>query len=222
MSNKTIQAVIFDLDGTLLDSIDDLADSANLLLERNGLPPYAASQYHDFVGNGLMTLIRRMFPEGSSEEAIRSYAREFRTIYQSRWNNKTRPYDGVIEMLEKLEERGIITAILSNKPEPFTIKCVSAFFPDAFFKKVRGQRDGVPVKPDPQEALAIAAGIGVEPGSCLFVGDSNVDMQTGVSSGMLPVGVSWGYRTVQELQQSGAKLIINTPAELIDYVTRFS
>lgn len=209
-------AVIFDLDGTLLDSLADIALAANRVLESRHLPTHELPAYRHFVGNGVDVLMERaMPPEQRDEESIASSSAQFRRVYAETWNFSTCPYAGIRDLLEVLTQRQIPLAILSNKPHPNTITCVNEFFDATTFSVVFGQRQNVPCKPDPAAALEIASQLGVVPARCLFVGDSNVDMQTAVNAGMAGIGVTWGFRSRAELLESGARLTIDHPLELL-------
>ncbi len=209
-------AVLFDLDGTLLDTIDDLADSMNAVLARSGFPVHAVEAYKIFVGEGLENLVRRALPEEHREgETLREGVRAMRAEYADRWANRTRPYAGVGDLLDSLAARGVRTAVLSNKPDGLTRLCVEKLLPRRRFDAVRGEREGVPRKPDPAGALEIARELGILPSQFLFLGDTATDMKTAVSAGMFPVGAAWGFRTEDELWHNGAKAVIRSPGQLL-------
>jgi phosphoglycolate phosphatase len=215
------QAVLFDLDGTLLDTLEDLADAVNAVLASLGHPVHAVDAYRYFVGDGVETLMRRTLPAGAAaDEALVSRAVDLqRAEYRQRWHAKTRPYPGVPELLSDLERRGVRMAILSNKPDSFVGEMVRYFFPKARFEVARGAGPGVPVKPDPGSALAVAAEMGIAPEGFLYVGDTNTDMRTALAAGMLAVGALWGFRTEAELSESGAARLIARPLELLKLLT---
>lgn len=212
------RAVIFDLDGTLLDTLDDLADAANRVLAVAGYPVHPREAYRYFVGNGLPTLIRRILPQDrqDAEDADR-LIRAFREDYGRNWHVKTRLYDGVGAMLTGLRERGVVLAVLSNKPDDFTRICVRRFLDDWRFEVVLGQRPGVPAKPDPAGALEIAGLLDLPPAEILYLGDSDTDMKTARAAGMFPVGAAWGFRTAEELRASGAGRLSGRPEELLGF-----
>jgi phosphoglycolate phosphatase len=211
------KAVVFDLDGTLLDTLDDLADSMNSVLEAKNYPTHAVEKYKYFVGDGMRTLVQRTLPEGKSDEmSVESGLSALRDEYAIRWNNKTRPYEGIVEMLEKLSDRDIKLSVLSNKADHFSKLIVSNFFPGCHFELVFGERQGVPKKPDPAGADEIAETLGIPPNECLYLGDTGVDMKTAVSAGMYPVGVLWGFRKAEELVENGAKVLIADPVTILD------
>lgn len=212
------RAVISDLDGTLLDTLDDLADAANRVLTVAGLPAHPRDAYRYFVGDGLQTLIRRILPQDRrDDEETGRFVRAFREDYSRNWQVKTRLYDGVAAMLTGLREMGILLAILSNKPDDFTRICVRRFLGDWRFEAVLGQRSGMPKKPDPGGALEIAGLLDLPPAEILYLGDSDTDMKTARSAGMFPVGAAWGFRTAEELWASGAGEVAGRPEELLGF-----
>ncbi|MCE1197214.1 HAD family hydrolase [bacterium] len=215
-----IQAVIFDLDGTLADTIGDIGAAVNSLLAERGYAQHDLDVYKLMVGNGFANLMRRALPDEvvADEILFSSLASEAAARYAARALATTKPFEGVVDLLEALSTRGIPCAVLSNKPDPMAKTMIALLFPAAKFLAVLGDRPGVPRKPDPSEALAIAASSGIPAERWAFVGDSGVDMATGSSAGMTPLGVSWGYRSVGELLESGASAILRTPADLLCYL----
>lgn len=213
------QAVIFDLDGTLLDTLDDLAESMNAVLAGRGLPVHPVWAYRYLVGDGMPTLVRRALPIGhrGPEEAALALE-EMRVEYDRRWDAQTRLYDGVGDMLDELTHMGLPLAVLSNKPDDFTHLTVERLLARWSFAAVQGLRDDVPRKPDPAGALGMAAGGGWEPERCLYVGDSSTDMVTARRAGMVAAGVTWGFRDREELWASGAQAVVETPAQVMDLV----
>jgi len=212
------KAVVFDLDGTLLDTLDDLADSANHVLGQRGLPTHPVDEFRNFIGEGVGMLIRQMLPDDRrDEQTMAEILAAYRAEYGRRWNAKTRPYDGVAELLDALAARGVKMAVLSNKPDEFTQKCVAGLLGSWEFDPVLGHRDGTPRKPDPAGALQIARHWGLPPAEILYVGDTATDVQTAVAAGMCAVGVMWGFRP-SELESSGAEALIERPGELLDLV----
>jgi len=209
--------IIFDLDGTLVDSLEDLADSMNVVLESRGYPTHPPAPYRRYVGDGIVNLVRRALPpEASDEDLVAECAELMREEYTRRETNKTRPYPGVPELLEALRSRGMRTAVLSNKPDDATGSIVAAVLLDHTFERVLGARPGVPLKPDPSSALELAADLGAHPEETIYVGDTDTDMQTGRRAGLFTVGVTWGFRDAQELLDSGADHIIDEPLELLE------
>lgn len=215
------QAVLFDLDGTLLDTLEDLADAVNAVLSSLGFAVHPVDAYRYFVGDGVETLMRRTLPaSAAADPALLARAVEAqRAEYRTRWKAKTRPYPGVPGLLDALEHRGVRMAILSNKPDAFVGEMVGHYFPRTPFEIARGARPGVPVKPDPGSALQVAAEMRLPPKDFLYVGDTNTDMRTARAAGMPSVGVLWGFRTEAELRESGAEGLIASPGELLGLLT---
>lgn len=210
------RAVVFDLDGTLLDTLADISSSGNQVLSELGLPKHRIEDYRRFVGDGVKVLVERIVPaEARSPELLERGVARFGEIYGDRWNAETKPYAGIRSLLSELTTRGIPLAVLSNKPQPFTELCVQHFLAEWKFAYVYGQREGVPRKPDPTAAIDLAAKLGIPPGECAYVGDSSVDMQTACAAGMYPIGVAWGFRSVTELREHGAQAILHHPCDLL-------
>lgn len=213
------KAVIFDLDGTLLNTLADLGNSMNRVLKRNGYPVHDLDSYRYFVGNGVEFLVRRALPqERRDDQTVKKCIAEYRDEYNVSWKNETRPYDGIVELLDKLSSLNIRLAILSNKPHDSTLECVQEFLPVGKFDVILGQRAGTPPKPDPGGAFSIAHEWNIIPENILYLGDTDVDMKTAVSAGMFPVGVLWGFRTGKELAENGAKMLIEKPGELMNVI----
>lgn len=214
------KACIFDLDGTLTDTLESLTYSVNATLKELKLPCITREQCRDFVGNGARYLLERSLEASGDkklihiEEAMQIYGR----IFKQNCTYKVEPYDGILEMLSALKEKGMKLAVLSNKPHLQTLDVVSTFFEKETFEVVQGQQEGVPRKPDPIAALMIAEKFGVDHTECVYVGDSDVDMQTGNSAGMKTVGVTWGFRPKAVLLEHGAHYTIDHPGELITIV----
>ena len=212
------RAVLFDLDGTLLDTIADLAEAMNRALSTNGLPTRPNVEEHKLmVGDGVANYVLRAMPPERRDDAelVAAVTAEYRRAYALLWRNRTRPYDGVPELLEALRRRGLRLAVLSNKPDDATQATVEAFFGRGRFEVVQGARDGVPLKPDPAPALAVALALDVPPREFLYVGDTATDMRTANSAGMFPVGALWGFRSARELEEAGARALIAHPSELL-------
>lgn len=218
----SLKAIIFDLDGTLLDTLDDLAYASNRVLDECGFPQHPVENYKNFVGDGLRVLMQRILPATSSENKVDECCERFTRIYASCWDRRSRPYPGILDMLSQLRENRLQLAVLSNKPHKFTAAYIDRFFPHHRFELVFGQREGVPKKPDPAGALEIAEKLALPPAECLYVGDTGVDMQTGKAAGMFTVGVLWGFRELSELQHHGADLIVKNPSEIVNYVVSAS
>jgi phosphoglycolate phosphatase len=211
------KAMLFDLDGTLLDTLEDLGNAMNRVLAEREFPTHRLEAYRYFIGEGETIFVTRALPEENrNDETLRSCLDAFRRDYTVNWNVKTRPYDGVTEMLDGLTTHGVKMAILSNKPDRFTKRCVRDLLPHWAFDAVLGQRPGVPRKPDPRAALEVAELLRTGPADFLYLGDSAVDMKTAIASGMFPVGALWGFRSAEELQKNGAQLLIRQPTEILD------
>lgn len=200
-ANSGFKAVIFDLDGTLLDTLTDLADSMNAVLKRLGLPVHPRDAYRTFVGDGLETLARRVLSGHNHSPAMLQCCIEgMRTEYQRRWADKSAPYEGISELLNALTSRSLKLTILSNKPDDFTRLLVNHFLSSWHWSQVRGARPETPKKPDPTGALAIAGELKLAPAHFLYLGDTNTDMRTAIAAGMVPIGALWGFRTRAELE----------------------
>ena len=210
------KAVLFDLDGTLLDTLEDIANSANSALIKHGLPANVVDAYRYFIGDGVTMLISRALPdENRDSDIIAKCVKGFRQEYSRNWNVNTRPYEGVPELLDALAAKHIKMAVLSNKPDDFTKQCVSELLPNHSFEMILGQRDAIPIKPAPVGALQIADRLGITPSRFLYLGDSAIDMKTAVRAGMFPVGALWGFRPLEELQEHGAQAVIERPVDLL-------
>lgn len=213
------RAVIFDLDGTLLDTLFDIADSANRVLNLHGFASHEREAYRRFVGDGSAILMTRALPEDRrSPELIGDCLEGFITDYGRNWHQVTRPYPGLTDLLGHLQDRQIRLAVVTNKPHRFTGSMMAYYFGDYRFNPILGQQDGIPKKPDPHQALAAADIMGVAPSACIFLGDSGVDMETALNAGMQPVGAGWGFRPAKELLDAGALTVIYHPLELLDLI----
>ncbi len=215
MGNK---GIIFDLDGTLLNTLQDLAASVNSVLDERGWPEHPVDAYRSFVGDGLTMLVRRAVPEHIRDQRlINEYVQAVRREYSRRWADKTAPYPGIPQALEELKQKGIVMGILSNKPHEATLEVVRHFFPGGCFEVVQGAMPNGLVKPNPKPALEVAARMGKNPGQVYFLGDSNVDMLTASSAGMIALGAAWGFRGREELLQAGARYILEKPLDIQRY-----
>ncbi len=218
-----IQALIFDLDGTLLDTLQDIAISANLALAQCGRAQHDIEAYRTFVGNGMEMLFRRALAAEAAAKGIAPFTdalvhaahERMQVTYAEHGNDTTAPYAGVMDTLLALKERGIPRAILSNKPHSFTVQVVAEHFPADLFAMVAGAKPDVPRKPDPSAALAMVKNWGFAPEHVAFVGDSDVDMKTARAAGMVAVGCPWGFRGAAELQAAGADIVLESPAALL-------
>jgi phosphoglycolate phosphatase len=208
--------VLFDLDGTLLDTLRDLADSANDVLAGSGFPQHAIDAYRYFVGNGVRVLASRALPENRRDpQTVDNMASRIEEEYSQRWAEHTLPYPGIPELLDVLAASNIRMAILSNKPHEAAVLMASRLLPRWRFDIVEGEKPGIPLKPDPSAALQIAGRMKIKPGEFLYLGDSATDMRTAVAAGMYPVGALWGFRTGEELIAGGAGALIQHPTDLL-------
>jgi phosphoglycolate phosphatase len=216
------KAVIFDLDGTLVNSLNDLADSANAVLAQFGYPTFSVSEYKYFVGNGSRKLIERILPaEHRTDAEIDMVLSQYRTLYNSNLLHKTKPYAGMPEVIQALKKQGIPLAVCTNKHCEAAQKIVTTLYGENIFSGLVADKPGTDFKrkPDPSNALKLAASLHVLPQEVAYLGDSKVDMQTAVKAGFLPVGVLWGFRTEAELVANGAKILLHEPKELLEKVT---
>ena len=213
----TYRAVCFDLDGTLLNTLDDLADSMNRTLEANGLPTHPVEAYKYFVGAGMRALAQRVVSDEHKGDAAleQKLFDGARAEYAKRWAEKSTPYAGIPEMLDELTRRGIRMAVLTNKPDDFAQLCVNELLPHWKFDIIQGVSDTIPAKPDPTGGQYVINAFGIPAEEFLYVGDTAIDMKTGTGAGMFTVGVLWGFRLADELLDNGAMKLISDPAELI-------
>jgi phosphoglycolate phosphatase len=213
------KAVLFDLDGTLLDTLEDLAGAVNNGLSLLGFPRHKVESYKYFVGAGREEMAWRALPENERHPATLKRLVDFiDQDYLQHWADHSRPYPGIPELLDALTARRVKLTVLSNKPQTFTDLMVTRLLSQWRFEPVVGALPGVPKKPDPGTALGIAARLNLRPQELIYLGDSDIDMQTATASGMYPVGALWGFRTADELKQSGASELINQPDELLSFL----
>lgn len=211
--------VIFDLDGTLLNTIADLAHSTNYALEKNGFPTHEIHEYNYFVGNGINKLFERALPEGQkTPENIQAIRQDFLIHYDKHNADLSRPYEGITDVLEILQKEGLKIAVASNKYQAATEKLVPHFFPGIRFVAILGQREGISTKPDPTIVYDILKQANAGKEDTLYVGDSNVDMQTAINAGVDACGVTWGFRPVNELQDYHPKYIAEKATDILRYV----
>ena len=217
----SFRAAIFDLDGTLLDTLDDIANAANRVLAARGLPTHPKPSYRALIGEGVVKLMLRALPATHRDDTtVRACVGAYVQEYERTWNAQTKPYAGVPGMLDALVIRGLKLAILSNKPDHFTRRCVDGLLARWAFEAVLGASDEFPRKPNPASATEIARRLGVLPAECLYVGDSGIDMQTARAARMCAVGALWGFRDRDELLRDGAQVLITKPAEVLDLLDR--
>lgn len=210
-----IKAVLFDLDGTLINTLEDLATATNYALKQFGYPEQEIEKFKIYAGNGVAVMLERAMPQSEvTPERIKELKTHFLTYYEKHFDDKTRAYDGVSELLSELRKRGYLLAVVTNKVDEMARLILNKLYPGSF-DLIYGQRDSVPSKPDPTLAFMAMDKLGVTPEQCVFVGDSGVDIATAVNSKALPVGVLWGFRNREELLENGARHIIGRPMELL-------
>ncbi|MGN0213748.1 MAG: HAD family hydrolase [Muribaculaceae bacterium] len=213
--------VIFDLDGTLLNTIEDLGNAANYALGKNGYPTHSLASYPFFVGNGVRNLIRKALPDDMrTDSIIDSLLKDFKEYYNEHNTECTKPYDGIVDLLHDLQDNGVKMAVASNKYQQATEKIISNFFGDIDFVAVYGQREGVNVKPDPSVVFSILGDAKVPKSDVLYVGDSGVDMETARRACVDSVGVTWGFRSEKELNEYHADQIVNKVSDIFDIVMK--
>ncbi|SNR37563.1 phosphoglycolate phosphatase [Lutibacter agarilyticus] len=210
------KAVIFDLDGTLVDSLYDISDAMNMVLERANFPTHSYKDYQNFIGSGIRSLVVKSLPSTHQNESqIEKYFDAMIEVYRDNCTHKTTPYEGIGELLDSLVSHNLKLSVLSNKADEFTKKIVAAIFPN-YFNPVLGLTDEALKKPHPFGALEICKNLDLKAEEVLYVGDTDVDMQTAKNANMIAVGVLWGYRSKEELILSGANYILCKPLDLID------
>lgn len=211
------KTVIFDLDGTLLDSIEDIASSMNKVLESLQLPTHKIEDYKHFVGGGVDILVDNAL-SNQSKEIKDEVIKRFKIEYDGKLHSKTLPYDGIYELLDELKKLDINLAVLSNKPHEFTVSYVNHFFKNYNFKEIHGQKKDVPKKPDPKAALDIVKCLDSSCENTYFIGDTKIDMQTAKNANMTAIGVLWGFRDEKELRDFGADFIVSNPLEILKII----
>ena len=216
-----MKACIFDLDGTLTDTVRTLAYFVNAETAKHGFPPAPVEQFKYFAGNGARTLIHRVLAYHGVTDAVLedTILQDYNAAYDADFLYLCTLYDGIAEMITALRNQGVQLAVLSNKPQPTTQKIIKAFFDAGTFSVVFGQREGVPLKPDPSSVFEILDLLHLKKEECLYIGDTAVDIQTGKSAGLTTVGVLWGFRDRAELEEAGATHIIAKPSELLPFIT---
>jgi phosphoglycolate phosphatase len=211
----TKRAIVFDLDGTLIDSLSDIAGSLNCVLTEMGLPAHPIEAYRTMVGDGAAELVRRALPAECREALHADVLARYKARYRTHLVVESRPYPGIEALLDALEERSIPKAVLTNKPHAAAVEIVERLLGRFRWADVLGQRDGVPPKPHPAGALAAARALGVAPEACWFLGDTGTDMRTAHNAGMIAVGCLWGFRGREELEANGARYVVGAPGDLL-------
>ncbi len=229
-----IKVAVFDLDGTLMDTLTSIAYCADRSLSKEGLKQLPRDDFRYYAGDGVRELVRRYLAKTEPEELslieerpiknphdevnLDYYLQSYMEEFSKHCMYKAKPFDGIPELIEELKRRGIKTAVLSNKPDAQSKEVVRTMFADGSFDYVQGQTEDVPRKPSPEGALRIAESFGAEPHECIYLGDTDTDMRTGKAAGMYTVGVLWGFRDKEELCENGADAIIETPMELLSLI----
>jgi phosphoglycolate phosphatase len=216
-------AILFDMDGTLVNSLEDIAESMNFVLKEKNYPIHNITDYKLLIGNGIENLVTLALPENKrSPEIIGERLTRMKEVYSERWLNHTCLYEGIDILLDRLVENKVILSVLSNKSDKLTKVIGEKLLRKWRFNAIIGLREGMPAKPDPASALEISQKAGVPPGKFIYLGDTATDMLTAINSGMCPVGVSWGFRPVSELLEAGAYRIIDEPIELMDFFNKIT
>ncbi len=211
--------VVFDLDGTIVDSLVDLAQSTNKGLEKAGLPAHPISAYCQFVGNGRDVLIEKSMGEKAGDKVLAKIVREtFDKEYSTHCNDNTASYEGCAEMLKSLTEKGIMTGVLSNKPDEFVGKILKKVYPNHSFTEAWGKKPEFPRKPDGTSLKFMLEKLNLKAEDCLYIGDSDVDVFTANNAGVDMIGVEWGFRGREELLSAGAKAVVKNPKEILEYI----
>ena len=211
--------VIFDLDGTLLNTIDDLGEATNYALKNAGYPTHTIASYPYFVGNGVTKLLERVLPEeAQNDENVRTLRKYFMEYYEVHNTDNTNPYPGINELLTELESAGVKLAVASNKYDSAVKKLINHFFPHIKWSAIEGQKEGIPVKPDPSIVFDILSKCPTPKSEVLYIGDSGIDMETARRACVTSCGVTWGFRPITELLANYAEYIANQPHEILDIV----
>ena len=213
-----IKAIIFDLDGTLIDSIPDIADAANQLMVNHNYPIHDTSSYVKWIGHGALKLLKRAVPDNIDDAYLKKLLSEYLEIHTGNCTNKTSLYPGINKILDYLNEQNISISILTNKPHALTLKVFEHYLKKWKFDFVLGQMQDYPKKPDPGRAFEIADKLKCQTQEMMFVGDSDTDMKTGTAAGMIPLGVTWGYGTESSILGAGAKYLMNNTKELLEFI----
>ncbi|WP_419771080.1 MAG: HAD family hydrolase [Candidatus Marinarcus sp.] len=208
------KALIFDLDGTLIDSLLDMALCMNQVLKEFDLPTHELNAYNHFVGDGVLFLTQRAVPKNTTQEVIEKVVTRYKEVYDSVVCQNTKAYAGIYELLDKLQTNHLKMAVLSNKPHEFTLKYVETIFGAFNFCEVHGQKENVPKKPHPQGAITIAKNFNLNPDEIFYIGDTPTDIYTAKNANMKSIGVLWGFRTKEELQEAGADFLVSHPTQI--------
>ena len=210
------KAILFDLDGTLLDSLNDLAECANKAISSKGFPTHSPDKYTEYVGDGVKKLMIRACPENTETSVIEDCINTMRELYAENWNKHSTLYEGIAELLDQLTQHNVSLNILSNKPDHFCQKIAKHFFSNWKFNVVRGAFEDIPLKPDPTSAINIVKNSPFPTDQWLYLGDTDTDMKTATGANIKAIGVQWGFRSKEELLENGASLVLNSPLDLLD------
>ena len=211
------QLAIFDLDGTLLDTLEDLADSDNYIMRKFGYPKRTIKEVRSFVGNGIRKLLERSAPTGTASTEIDRMFEQFKEYYGAHCADKTKPYDGITELLDELRKQGIKLAVVSNKAD-YAVKALCEQYFPGYFDEAVGERVGIARKPAPDTVNEVLKNLQIDKSQAVFIGDSEVDVQTAQNAEMDCIAVDWGFRDKEVLEKAGAEIIVSTPAELLKYM----
>lgn len=214
-----IDTVIFDMDGTLLDTLEDLKDAVNVGLAEGGYPERTLEEIRSFVGNGVWKLMEHAVPDGTAEADIKKCLDAFKRFYAEHWQDKTKPYVGILFLLDHLKAAGIKIGVISNKYEEAVLQLCKDYFPGRF-DAARGEREGVPRKPAPDGIFSMLEELDSAKENTVYVGDSEVDMATAKNAGLAAIGVTWGFRDRELLQKEGADYLIDAPEELLQVIRK--
>ena len=212
-----IKALIYDLDGTLADTLPALCAAVNMTMDHYSAPHRTCEDVRLAIGNGARMLVKRLLPDelSADEDKVTEALSYYNACYGKTYTDTDRCYDGMREAVLELCRRGYASAVLSNKPDRYTVALCDTLFPEGTFAVTQGQQEGVPTKPDPTAPLDIAARLGVRAEECAFIGDSEVDIRTAQNAGMMSVGCAWGYRGAEALAEAGAHIVIDSPPQLL-------
>ena len=215
------KALVFDMDGTLLDTLNDLSTATNQALKQHGFDSHPVNAYRHFVGSGARELVRRALPAATKENTaiIDACLASFNEWYQAHWNTQTQLYDGIAELLNFACEQNLKIAVLTNKPQAFAVQCQQAFLDNWPLTCVQGQQPGLALKPAAEISARVTQALAVEPAEVWYFGDSDVDMQTALNAGYRAIGVTWGFRSAEELLAAGADKLVDHPREIIALLT---
>ena len=213
-----MKGIIFDLDGTLINSLQDIALCMNDVLKQFNHKTHDIKEYNYFVGDGALVLTQNVLPKNSTQQEIQKVLERFKEVYNLNIYHNTKPYEGIIDLLKKLEKEQFKLGILSNKPHKFTLQYAQKHFNDLNFQEIHGQKENIPKKPHPLGALNIAESFNLKTNEIFYVGDTSTDMKTASNANMKSIGVAWGFRPVEELLEYKADFIANNPEELFDII----